>query len=148
MTDDIQFLASRVRIHVSGAQTGGTFALLEETAPGGDQPPLHVHRNEDETFYVLEGEVTMWVGERTYVLGPGDCAFAPRGIPHTLRAGEGGARKLVASTPSSFEDFVRAVSAARMPSPEELTRIAAEHDIEILGPPGMLPSDLAARKAA
>jgi quercetin dioxygenase-like cupin family protein len=148
MTDDIQFLASRVRIHVSGARTDGGFALIEETAPAGDQPPLHVHRNEDETFYVLEGEVTLWVGEKTYVLRPGDCAFAPRGVPHTLRAGEGGARKLVASTPASFESFVRAVSAAGMPSPQELTRIAADHEIDILGPPGMLPSDLTAEEAA
>jgi len=147
MTDELQFLASRVQIAIRGAQTDGAFALIEEVAPGGDQPPLHVHHSCDEAFYVLEGEVTAWVGDAVHVLGPGDAIFAPRGIPHTLKAGPEGARKLVASTPATFETFVRAVAAAGIPSPEELTRIAAEHDIEILGPPGMLPSDLGRRAA-
>jgi quercetin dioxygenase-like cupin family protein len=142
MTDDIQFLASRARVHVSAAQTDDAFTLIEMVAPAGDQTPLHVHRDSDEAFYVLEGEITLWVGEETYVLGPGDSAFAPRGVPHTLRHGDPGARSLVASTPASFEAFVRAVGAAGMPSPDELGRIAAEHGIEILGPPGMLPSEL------
>ena len=148
MTDDIQFLAGRARVRVSAAQTADAFALIEMNQPAGDMPPLHVHHDHDETFYVLEGEITLYVGEETYLLRPGDCAFAPRGIPHTLRNGEGGSRSLVASTPARFEAFVRAVGAAGMPSPDELGRIAAEHGIEVLGPPGMLPSDLAARKAA
>ncbi len=143
MTDDIQFLASRARIHVSGVQTGGAFTLIEVTAPAGDQPPLHVHRDSDEAFYVLEGELTLWIGDEVHVLRAGDSVIAPRGVPHTLRNGDGGARSLVASTPASFESFVRAVGGTA-PSPEELTRIAADHGIEILGPPGMLPSDLAA----
>jgi quercetin dioxygenase-like cupin family protein len=147
MTDELQFLASRVRISVGGAETDGAFALIEEVAPAGDQPPLHVHHDCDEAFYVIEGEVTLWIGDETHVLRPGDAMFAPRGIPHTLRAGPEGARKLVASTPASFEDFVRAVAAVGMPSPDELTRIAAEHGIEILGPPGMLPSELTDRVA-
>jgi quercetin dioxygenase-like cupin family protein len=147
MTDELQFLASRVRIPIAGAQTYGAFALIEEVAPAGDQPPLHVHHSCDEAFYVLEGEVTVWVGDEVHVLGPGDAIFAPRGIPHTLRAGPAGSRKLVASTPATFEAFVRAVAAGGMPSPDELTRIAAEHDIEILGPPGMLPADLRDRAA-
>ena len=146
MTDDIQFLAGRARVHVSAEQTADTFALLEVFHPAGDQPPLHVHHDSDETFYVLEGEMTLWVGDQTRVLRPGDSAFAPRGIPHTLRPGADGTRSLVASTPAGFEAFVRAVGAAD-PGPEELTRMAAEHGIEILGPPGMLPSDLAAADA-
>jgi quercetin dioxygenase-like cupin family protein len=146
MSDDIQFLANRARVHVSAARTADTFTLIEVFAPAGDQPPLHVHHDSDEAFYVLEGEMTLWVGDETYVLGPGDSAFAPRGIPHTLRTGADGARSLVASTPARFEAFVRAVGAAN-PGPEELTRIADEHGIEILGPPGMLPSDLAAARA-
>jgi quercetin dioxygenase-like cupin family protein len=148
MTEEIQFLANRARIHIGGAETHGTFALIESTAPPGDQTPLHVHHNDDEAFYVLEGEVTAWVGDGTLVLRPGDAAFAPMGIPHTIRTGDEGARWLLTSTPAGFEPFVRAVGAAGMPSPEELTRIAAEHGIEILGPPGMLPADLKAADAA
>jgi quercetin dioxygenase-like cupin family protein len=147
MTDDLQFLASRVRVQISGAQTDGSFALIEATAPAGDAPPLHVHRNDDEGFYVLEGELTAWIGDDRHVLGPGDAVLAPKQVPHTLRVGENGARYLVSSTPAGFEGFVRQVAEAGAPGPDELTRIAAEHDIEILGPPGMLPAQLRDRAA-
>jgi quercetin dioxygenase-like cupin family protein len=148
MTEEIQFLSNRARILVGGAQTDGTFALIESTAPPGDQTPLHVHHDDDEAFYVLEGELTAWVGDEKLVLRSGDAAFAPMGIPHAIRTGDEGARWLVTSTPAGFEPFVRAVGAAGMPSPEELTRIAAEHRIEILGPPGMLPAELKAAGAS
>jgi quercetin dioxygenase-like cupin family protein len=141
MTDELQFLANRVRIPVSGSETGGTFALLESWAPAGDRTPLHVHRDTDEGFYVLEGELTLWAGDETHVLRAGDGLLAPNGIPHTLRVGDSGARWLVASMPADFEAFVRAVS-AEAPGPDRLTEIAAEHDIDILGPPGMLPTEL------
>jgi quercetin dioxygenase-like cupin family protein len=141
MTDELQFLANRVRIPISAGQTGGAFALLESTAPAGDQTPLHVHRDTNEGFYVLEGDLTLWSGDETHVLRAGEGVLAPKGIPHTLRVGESGARWLVASAPADFEAFVRAVS-AESPGPERLTQIAAEHRIDILGPPGMLPTEL------
>jgi quercetin dioxygenase-like cupin family protein len=144
-TDEMQFLACRARVHVSGAQTDGAFALLEMTAPAGDQPPLHVHRDDDEAFYVLTGEVTLWIGEETHVLRPGESVLAPKAVPHTYRAGGDGVRMLVTSVGAGFEAFVRAVSEPA-PEPERLGALAAEYAIEILGPPGMLPSDLAAAR--
>jgi quercetin dioxygenase-like cupin family protein len=141
MTDELQFLANRVRIPISADETGGAFALLESIAPAGDQTPLHVHRDDDESFYVLEGELTLWVGDDMRVLRAGDAAFAPKRVPHTVRVGDSGARWLVTSSPAGFEAFVRAVAAAA-PGPEELGRIAAEHGIDVLGPPGMLPAEL------
>jgi uncharacterized RmlC-like cupin family protein len=143
MTEEIQFLDNRARIHASSAHTGD-FALIEAVAPPGSQPPLHVHRDEGEGFYVLEGELTLWVGEDVHTLGPGDFLFAPPGIPHTVRVGDGGARWLVVAG-GQFEAFVRTVAAiASDPEPAELTRIAAKHGIDLLGPPGMLPTELAA----
>ena len=148
---DLWFLHNRVRIPISGADTGGAFALLEVSGPPGDQPPLHVHHHDDEGFYVLEGELTLWVGDAVHVLRPGEGLLAPRGVPHTVRAGERGGRWLVTSTPAGFEAFVRAVASAEpsaaLPDPAELARVAAEHGIEILGPPGMLPGELEARAA-
>jgi quercetin dioxygenase-like cupin family protein len=148
---DIWFLHNRVRIHISAAQTDGSFALLESTGPAGDQTPLHVHHADDEGFYVLEGEITLWVGDNQHVLRAGESVLAPRGVPHTVRVGDRDARWLVTSTPAGFEAFVRAVGStepqAALPSPDELARVAAEHGIEILGPPGMLPAELAARAA-
>jgi quercetin dioxygenase-like cupin family protein len=148
---DIWFLHNRVRIHISSAQTDGSFALLESTGPAGDQTPLHVHHLDDEGFYVLEGEITLWAGDEKHVLGAGESILAPRGVPHTLRVGDRDARWLVTSTPAGFEAFVRAVGStepqAALPSPDELTRVASEHGIEILGPPGMLPAELQDRAA-
>ena len=85
---DIWFLHNRVRIPISGAATDGAFALLEVSGPPGDQPPLHVHHDHDEGFYVLEGELTLWVGDAVHVLRAGEGMLAPRGVPHTVRAGD------------------------------------------------------------
>jgi glyoxylate utilization-related uncharacterized protein len=143
MNDEIQFLDNRARIHACAADTGG-FALIESVAPAGSQPPLHVHLDEDEGFYLLEGELTLWIGDDTRTLRPGQFLFAPRHVPHTLRVGEGGARWLVIAG-GRFEAFVRTVAAITgEPDPIELTRIAARHGIDLLGPPGMLPTELAA----
>ena len=148
---DIWFLRNRVRVHISGSDTDGSFALLESTGPAGDHTPLHVHHHDDEGFYVLDGELTLWADDEQHVLRAGESILAPRGVPHTLRVGDRDARWLVTSTPAGFEAFVRAVGStepqAALPSPEELTRVASEHRIEILGPPGMLPADLQDRAA-
>jgi quercetin dioxygenase-like cupin family protein len=148
---DLWFLRNRVRIHISGLQTDRAFALLESTGPAGDHTPLHVHHLDDEGFYVLEGELTVWVGDEMHVLRAGESILAPRGVPHTVRVGDREARWLVTSTPAGFEAFVRAVGTSEpsttLRSPEELGRVAAEHRIEILGPPGMLPGELEARAA-
>ena len=129
------------------------YALVRMHCPPGDQPPLHVHEHEDEGFYVLEGEVTLWAGdEPPRKLVPGEYALAPHGLPHTYRAGEAGAVMLVTAAPGNFVPFLREAGepAARPelpvldgpPDAERLARIAAAHGITILGPPGMLPSEL------
>jgi quercetin dioxygenase-like cupin family protein len=146
---DLWFLRNRVRIHISGLETDGGLALLESTGPAGDHTPLHVHQVDDEGFYVLDGRLTLWAGDDQHVLRAGDSILAPRGVPHTLRVDED-ARWLVTSTPAGFEAFVRAVGTpdpGPLPTPDELARTAAQHGIEILGPPGMLPSELDAKAA-
>jgi quercetin dioxygenase-like cupin family protein len=136
----IDFLSGRVRILADGDATAGALGLVEMVeAPPGDMPPLHVHRETDEGFYLLEGELTLYTPGEQVTLGPGDYLLAPRGIPHTYRVGAQPARWLVTSLPAGFERFVAAVSELDAPDPERLGRLAAEHGIEILGPPGMLP---------
>jgi quercetin dioxygenase-like cupin family protein len=142
MTEELTFLDQRVRIHAS-AQTDG-FALIEASGPPRSQPPLHVHRDEDEGFYVLDGELTLWVGQEARTSRAGEFLLAPQQVPHTIRVGDAPARWLVIAGPR-FEGFVRA-AAGGAPDPERLTHLAADHGIEILGPPGMLPADL--REAA
>jgi len=131
------------------------YALIEMLVPPGDQPPLHVHHDEDEGFYVLEGELSLWAGDEQLVLRPGQFANAPKGVPHTYRVtSEQRARYLVTSSTGGFAAFVRAfgepAERRELPVPngppdvDRLARVAAEHRIELLGPPGMLPADLAA----
>ena len=129
------------------------YSLLRMHCPPGDQPPLHVHAAEDEGFYVLSGSLSLWAGTDEQVLGPGEFAMAPAGVPHTYRAGAEGAVMLVSSLPGALVAFLRAAGEPAAswtlpvpgPSdPERLATIAAAHGITILGPPGMLPAELAA----
>ena len=143
----IWFLHDLVEVYADGEHT-----VLEMVAPPGDQPPLHVHNESDEGFYLLEGEVSFWAGDDERRLGPGDFVLGPKGVPHTYRVtSETPARFIVTSSTGEFAAFVQAygVPAERpeLPEPgapdvERLGRLAAEHGIDLLGPPGMLPADL------
>jgi mannose-6-phosphate isomerase-like protein (cupin superfamily) len=137
---ELNFLGARARIVADGDSTGGRMGLVDMLEiPAGDMPPLHVHHSSDEGFYVLEGELTLHMPGVERTLRAGDFLLAPRAVPHTYRVGDGGCRALVTSLPSGFERFVAEVSELGAPDPDRLTALAAEHDIEILGPPGMLP---------
>jgi hypothetical protein len=115
-------------------------AALEMQIAPGDQPPLHVHRSDDEGFVLLAGEFTVFQPGREIALSPGQFVLAERGIPHTYLAGPEGARVLVISAADGFVPFSAEVAGLDgMPTPEQLTEIAARYDIEILGPPGARP---------
>ena len=101
-----------VLIRASAETTGGAFSVIEEVPPMVDTP-LHVHANEDELFYVLEGEHVVRCGDDEHHLGPGGLIFLPRGIPHSQRRvvpGEG--RQLVLTSPAGFEGFFRELAEA------------------------------------
>ena len=144
------FINHLVHVHVDGDTSGGALALLDELGRRGDMPPLHVHRRDDETFYVLEGEVTVFVGGDQIVLGPGQSVLAPRDVPHAYRVESEEAHWLLITTPAGFEAFVREVAepapAEKLPpagrpfDPTVLRQAAAKVGIEILGPPGALPA--------
>jgi quercetin dioxygenase-like cupin family protein len=147
------FIHNLAYVHADGEQTGGAFDLVEVWGAHGDMPPLHIHHREDETFYVLEGELTLFAGaEHEIVIAAGQAAVAPRGVAHAYRVDSDHARWLAVSSPSGFAEFVRAVSepapAAEMPpaerpvDPGAIAAAGAEFGIEILAPPGTLPRDL------
>jgi quercetin dioxygenase-like cupin family protein len=139
-TDELDFLGARARILAGGDSTGGSLGLVDMIeVPAGDMPPLHVHHESDEGFYVVDGELTLYMPGVERTLRAGDFLLAPRGIPHTYRVGDGPCHMLALSQPSGFERFVADVAALETPDPAALAAIAAEHDIEILGPPGTLP---------
>lgn len=137
--NEVDFLG-RARILATDEDGDGRLGLVDMIeVPAGHMPPLHVHHAEDEGFYLMKGEVTLYFPGEETACRPGDFFLAPRGVPHTYRVGDRPARWLVTSTPAGFERFVAAVAALEEPSPESLGAVAAEHDIEILGPPGVLP---------
>ena len=108
----LSFAGLTILLRVPSEASGGAFSLFEEVPPLADTP-LHVHRDEDELFYVLEGQHVYRVGDEEYNVGPGGLVFAPRGIPHAQRrvvSGEG--RQLVVTTPGGFEGFFRELAAA------------------------------------
>ncbi len=119
------FLGTLVRVKLDGHRTAGRFALLEIVLPHRAAPPLHSHP-QDETFYILEGELTAWLVEpeldddgseppawvktRGRRCGVGDVVFAPGGTPHTFRIESDTAKLLVLSTPAGIEDMVRGLA--------------------------------------
>ena len=144
------FLGNLARIKLTGEQTGGRFSLVELTAPRGDMPPLHVHHVDDETFMVLEGELSLFLaGGAVHRACAGSMVLAPRGVPHVYRVESESARWRVISSPASFDEFVAesstpatdlAVPDAPPLAPEQLVELGQRHGIEILGPPGTYPS--------
>jgi quercetin dioxygenase-like cupin family protein len=103
----VQFGGLGVRFMVEGAQSGGTFALVEHPIePRVLAAPMHTHEREDEYTYVLEGEIGVQVGDEVRVARPGDLVFKPRGVPHAFwNAGEAPARALEIISPAGFERY-------------------------------------------
>jgi quercetin dioxygenase-like cupin family protein len=149
---DVWWKTGRVTVKVAGAETGDAFSQIEVDDPRAGGPPLHVHHNEDETFSILEGEVTFLVGDERIDATAGDFLFAPRNIPHAYVVRSERARMLVTSSPAGVEQlFVSLGSPVAgaepptdvvMPSPPEMARLFGEVGCEILGPPISL-ADLA-----
>ena len=78
------FMGALLTIHADSADTNGQFALIEAEGGPGAEPPMHVHENEDELFYVMEGQLKVFCGDRIRVLNAGESGFLPRRIPHTF----------------------------------------------------------------
>lgn len=104
------FAGGLVTFLVKGEDTGGQLACIEVTVRRGTEPPMHVHTREDETIFVLEGELDYTVGDETYTLAPSGCIFLPRNIPHTYRQRSDTIRALLVFTPAGLEGFFKELS--------------------------------------
>ncbi len=124
---------------VVGVDTDGAYSLLEVELTG-DGPPQHIHKTEDETFYVLEGEVKFLLGEHTAIAKTGTFVNIPRGTRHAFcRVDKKNAKLLTTFTPAGFEKFFdEAVdidvtdTKAYVAKAEEL---AKKYNMEVVGPP-------------
>ncbi|MCZ7589917.1 MAG: cupin domain-containing protein [Gaiella sp.] len=91
---------------VTGEESGGAYFAMEALVPPGGGPPPHVHTRQDETFYLVEGEVEFLLGDTLVVAGPGDFVNVPRGTVHRFRnAGEETARLMLTFTPAGLEKW-------------------------------------------
>jgi mannose-6-phosphate isomerase-like protein (cupin superfamily) len=124
--------------------TGGALGLVEARFPADYGPPLHVHHREDEALYVLDGELRCRNGDQEFTAGPGQLVFGPRELPHTFKAGPGGARALVLMLPAGLEQMFQegGVPALDPTTPpvedydiETVTRLAAKYGFDVVGPP-------------
>jgi mannose-6-phosphate isomerase-like protein (cupin superfamily) len=97
----------RMKLQLSKEQTGGAFSLFENKSSGVSRTPIHTHAFEDETLYMMEGEMRAIIAGKEEVARPGDAVFLPRGIPHQLvnESGEA-AHYLLLCTPGGFEHFI------------------------------------------
>lgn len=142
---DVWWKTGRITVKTRGAETGGRFSQVEIDDPRGSAPPLHIHHQEDETFYVLEGELTVFAGDERIDATAGDFVFVPSGVPHAYLVRSERARMLVTFSPAGFEEvFVElglpangteAPLEAVHPAPEEFARLFAPYGCEIVGPP-------------
>jgi quercetin dioxygenase-like cupin family protein len=124
------------RVLLRSEQSDGHVSVIESTMPAGAKgPPLHTH-DFDEAFYVLDGELTFQLGDELRMAGPGELAFALRGVPHTLaNRSSAPARFVIVFTPAGFErEFARRAAAkagvdppswAMQPIPE-VTRVGPQ----------------------
>jgi quercetin dioxygenase-like cupin family protein len=130
-------------IKATTEDTGGMLTIVEVTEPPGMEAPLHVHHREDEGFWILEGEVTLYVGDETIEASAGDFAWGPRDIPHRYTVGPNGCRMLFICTPAGFENLVRDMSVPaetrtlppasdEEPDMEMVATVAQRYDCELL----------------
>ena len=142
--DAVFFVGDTYSTLLSGAQTGGTFALLEALVPAHTGPPPHIHHAEDETFILLDGVVDFHVADDVHRAEPGSVVFVPRGIRHHFgNAGDGVARMLFMYSPAGMEGMFAEIgspgSRGRQAPPlsasdlEALARVASKYRFSIVG---------------
>jgi mannose-6-phosphate isomerase-like protein (cupin superfamily) len=138
-------LGGRFTVKVTEADVDGRFSLVETLAFRSTEPPLHVHHNEDEAWYIVDGQMTFYVGEDSLQAGTGSFVFAPSGIAHTFTVDVEPTRVLVFASPAGFERFAVELGepatsdnppvGLAVPGPDVLAPVAQRYGIEVVGPP-------------
>lgn len=130
-----------VVVRATGDETDGAYDVLDLEIPSGPGvTPLHVHHENDEATLVIEGELTVRLGDERHVLGPGEFVNAPSGLPHTYRnSGDGPARALFVMSPGNNWKYLKEASehgpVEDESDIEKLVPVLESHGIEMVGPP-------------
>jgi len=138
------FFGTLATFKATAEQTGGQFSLVEQVAPRGVATPFHVHPEDDESFYVIEGELTVYLEDDQPISAPaGSFVHIPGGARHAFQVDSQTARWLDLTTPQ-HERFMRAAGEpaqgrvlplAGPPDMQKVNAAAQEYGIQILGPP-------------
>jgi hypothetical protein len=125
-------------VKADSADTAGVVSVLEADEPPRFGPPIHVHHDAAEAFYVLEGEYVMYLDDREFVCPAGSFIFIPIGVPHGFSVGDVPSRKLNFYFPAAmigyFDDLAAALRREEVDD-GELAEIAGRYSMEIVGPP-------------
>jgi quercetin dioxygenase-like cupin family protein len=124
-------------VKVTGADTGGTFSLLEATEPPNFGPPMHIHHDCSEAFYVLEGEYRIFVEGTEHRCPAGSFILIPSGLRHGFRVGDVPSRKLNLYAPAEMVGYFRSLAEAMAKGVADSARlddIARRHGMEVVGP--------------
>lgn len=139
--DAFFWLGSLTINKVGGRSTKGGMDIVDHRVPAGYAPPLHVHRAQDETFYVIEGLFTFHCGDQTWQAGPGSLGFLPRDVPHGFSVSEDGpGRTLLINAPAGFAEVISELGEqaaelvipgpdVAMPDPARIKAISEAHGI-------------------
>jgi mannose-6-phosphate isomerase-like protein (cupin superfamily) len=148
--ESVWSLGGRFTMKVTEADSAGRFAVVEARAFRTTEPPLHIHHHEDEAWFILDGQMTFYVGDEEFEAGTGSFVFAPSGIPHTFTVDIEPTRVLVFASPAGFERFALELGqpatsdepppGLAVPGPEVLGPVAERFGIEVVGPPRRDPS--------
>jgi quercetin dioxygenase-like cupin family protein len=127
-------MGGAIHIRVRSEDTDGQYGLIEQVVPAGfPGPALHIHPDFEETFYVIEGQMAIRVGDEAHEAGPGTVAVVPRGTPHTFaNPTDGPVRMLIVVTPGGFERYFAALAVAireagGFPPAEEIIALGRAH---------------------
>jgi len=142
------WLGGHLAVKARGADTDGRFCQIEFSDPCGNAPPVHIHHWEDETFYVLEGLVTVIIGHSRIEASQGEFVFMPRDVPHSYLVRSERARALVTYAPAGIEQFFIEMGLPVTDPDQPPPPVVPDHDlfaremgrygVELVGPPPTL----------
>jgi quercetin dioxygenase-like cupin family protein len=134
----VRLLGWKTTILVGGEQSEGRLAFIECEGVRGDATPLHLHDNEDEVLYVLEGELTVLLGGGELSAPAGATVVLPRGVEHSFVVESERARVLIVFSPAGFEGLLEEMGQAAEQNGHEIERlvgVAARYSVDFTGPP-------------
>jgi quercetin dioxygenase-like cupin family protein len=133
----IQFFKQTIAVLATASDTNGVLGAIEVAGPRGAVPPFHVHDREDEAFYVLEGDYSVFVGDDVIKATPGAWVWGPRAVPHGYQIHSERGRHLSLIMPGGFEEVAAIATPSADPRNEmdRLAAVSARYGVELLGPP-------------